>query len=83
MCFQATIEVLQAILSRPYNSHFHSPWSKIMRTVLQPDNIELLKRIHISCLTNAEDIDEPKYTLQKKLSEVCGSILFQLCSKLT
>ncbi|THX84364.1 hypothetical protein D6D04_02488 [Aureobasidium pullulans] len=66
----ATIEVLQAILSRPYNSHFHEPWSEIMHTVLQPDHIELLKNIHLSCNTSADDIDEPKYTLQKKLSEV-------------
>ncbi|THX40795.1 hypothetical protein D6D10_03215 [Aureobasidium pullulans] len=66
----ATIEVLQAILSRPYNSHFHEPWSEIMHTVLQPDHIELLRNIHLSCNTSADDIDEPKYTLQKKLSEV-------------
>ena len=71
---QATIEVLQAILSRPYNSHFHEPWSEIMHTVLQPDHIELLKNIHLSCNTSAADIDEPKYTLQKKLSEVCDHV---------
>ena len=41
-----------------------------MLSVLRPDHIELLKNIHLSCNTSADDIDEPKYTLQKKLSEV-------------
>jgi hypothetical protein len=41
-----------------------------MLSVLQLDHIELLKNIHMSCNTSADDIDEPKYTLQKKLSEV-------------
>jgi hypothetical protein len=41
-----------------------------MLSVLQLDHIELLKNIHLSCNTSADDIDEPKYTLQKKLSEV-------------
>lgn len=45
-----------------------------MHTVLQPDHIELLKNIHLSCNTSADDIDEPKYTLQKKLSEVCDHV---------
>ncbi|KAG9873237.1 nuclear import and export protein Msn5, partial [Aureobasidium melanogenum] len=66
----ATIDVLQAILSRPYNEHFRESWSQIMLSVLQLDHIELLKNIHLSCNTSADDIDEAKYTLQKKLSEV-------------
>ncbi|KAI5196351.1 hypothetical protein E4T39_07845 [Aureobasidium subglaciale] len=66
----ATIDVLQAILSRPYNPHFHESWSEIMLSVLQPDHIELLKNLHLSCNSSADDIDEAKYTLQKKLSEV-------------
>lgn len=41
-----------------------------MLSVLQLDHIELLKNIHLSCNTSADDIDEAKYTLQKKLSEV-------------
>ena len=57
-------------MSRPYNPHFHESWSQIMLSILQPDHIELLKNIHLSCNTSADDIDEPKYTLQKKLSEV-------------
>lgn len=65
------MEVLQAILSRPYNAHFHEPWSEIMQSVLQPSHIELLKNIYLDSNTPPDDIDEPKYTLQKKLSEVC------------
>ena len=41
-----------------------------MVSVLELDHIELLKNIHLSCSTSADDIDEAKYTLQKKLSEV-------------
>jgi exportin-5 len=46
-----------------------------MLSVLQLDHIELLKNIHLSCNTSADDIDEPKYTLQKKLSEVINRII--------
>jgi exportin-5 len=48
-----------------------------MLSVLQQDHIELLKNIHLSCNTSADDIDEPKYTLQKKLSEVFFRILIE------
>lgn len=41
-----------------------------MLSVLQLAHIELLKNIHLGCNTSADDIDEAKYTLQKKLSEV-------------
>ncbi|GAB7337475.1 hypothetical protein MBLNU457_g2807t3 [Dothideomycetes sp. NU457] len=67
---RAAIEVLYSILSRPYNSHFKETWDKIFRAVLQTTRIEMLKRIFLSAAISPDDIDDSKYTLQKKLSEL-------------
>lgn len=48
-----------------------------MQLSLQRNRIELLRTLYMACQTSPDDIDEAKYTLQKKLSEV-SHILFLL-----
>ncbi|GAB7356132.1 hypothetical protein MBLNU459_g6730t1 [Dothideomycetes sp. NU459] len=66
----ASVEVLQSILARPYNPHFHETWATIMRSSLQLDRIQVFRTAHSSCASSPDDIEESRYTLQKKLSEV-------------
>jgi len=68
--FQASVEVLYSILGRQYNPHFHDSWQQIFRSVLHTTRLEMLKRVFLSAAINADDIDDAKYTLQKKISEV-------------
>ena len=67
---KVAVEVLYAILSRQYNPHFYETWSRIVLSTVRPDRIQLLKSIHLASQSPPEDIDDVKYTLQKKLSEV-------------
>ncbi|PSK50357.1 hypothetical protein B9Z65_301 [Elsinoe australis] len=70
----ASVELLLAIFNRPYNPHFHQSWSTIFRAAITPSRIEMMKRTFATAATSADDIDETKYTLQKKLSEVLAAI---------
>lgn len=67
---QVSVEVMYAIVSRQYNGHFHSQWSQIFRSLLDRPVLELIKSAYTSAQTSADDIDDEKYTLQKKISEV-------------
>ena len=66
--------MLHAILGRQYTTHFHETWEQVFRAVLQESRVEMLKRVYLSAVTQSDDIDDAKYTLQKKLAEVRGPI---------
>ncbi|KAF4549714.1 Hypothetical protein D9617_20g027700 [Elsinoe fawcettii] len=70
----AAIELLLAIFTRAYNPHFHTQWEVILRSAITSTRIEMMKRIFTAAETNSDDIDETKYTLQKKLSDVLAAI---------
>ena len=61
---------MYAILSRQYNPHFHDAWSRNFHAALQRNRIELLKSVYLACQTSPDELDDAKYTLQKKISEV-------------
>lgn len=42
----------------------------IFRSTLQTNRLEMMKRVFRAANTEADDIDDSKYTLQKKISEV-------------
>lgn len=58
------------MLSRQYNQHFDAEWRAIVGSALRQDHIEILKHVYMSAETSADDIDDDKYTLQKKIAEV-------------
>ncbi|KAF2148856.1 hypothetical protein K461DRAFT_232319 [Myriangium duriaei CBS 260.36] len=70
----AAIELLLAILSRNYNPHFVDSWKDIYRSAIASTCIETLKRTYSATETHPDDVDETKYTVQKKLSEVVGQL---------
>ena len=41
-----------------------------MRSILIRDRVEMLHRMYSSAAVDCEDIDDARYTLQKKISEV-------------
>jgi exportin-5 len=40
----AAVEVLYALLGRPYNAHFHEQWLTLINQALQPDRISMSQR---------------------------------------
>lgn len=67
---QVAIEVLLAVVSRSYIIHFEEIWRNIYRSTMSLPRIEMLKRTFAATNTDPDDLDEVKYTAQKKLAEV-------------
>lgn len=65
----AAIEVLYALLSRPYNVHFKETWTHLLKSVLRQDRMVLVRRAFEHAMTGPGEDDE-KYTLLKKMSEM-------------
>jgi len=65
----ASMEVLHALLSRPYGQHWHDPWLHLLQTALDMNNVFLLRQVFEHRQT-APGEDDESYTLQKKLSEL-------------
>ncbi|SMQ55150.1 unnamed protein product [Zymoseptoria tritici ST99CH_3D7] len=65
----AAVEVLLALLGRPYNTHFHDTWSALTKQALQPERIAMIREAFVQT-SSAPGEDEEKYALQKKMSEL-------------
>ena len=65
----AAVEVLYALLGRPYNSHFHEQWLTLINQALQPERLAMFQQAYGRTGPELRDDDEG-YTLQKKMSEV-------------
>jgi exportin-5 len=65
----AAVEVLYALLGRPYNAHFHEQWLTLINQALQPEMISMFQQAYSRTAPDLKDDDEG-YTLQKKMSEV-------------
>jgi exportin-5 len=67
---QAAIEVFQAIYSR---HHLHDDdFGELVWPMFAPDNVTLLREVYNWSIAdlNVNDLDDQKYTLCKKMSEV-------------
>ena len=67
---QAAVEVLQAIYSR---NHLHEDeFQQLVCPMFTPGSVSLLREVYNWTLSdmNIDDLDDQKYTLCKKLSEV-------------
>jgi exportin-5 len=65
----AAIEVLYALLSRPYNVHFKETWSVLLKSVLRRDRMMMVRQAFEHAMTGPGE-DDDKYTLLKKMSEL-------------
>ncbi|KAL1582235.1 hypothetical protein WHR41_09102 [Cladosporium halotolerans] len=65
----AAVEVQYALLSRPYNTHFHEPWLTLIQSALLPERMAMFQQAYSRTGPELRDDDE-MYTLQKKMSEV-------------
>ncbi|KAK4988631.1 karyopherin [Elasticomyces elasticus] len=69
-----SIEVLYSIYSRPYDPDARDLWYRLTQPLLQSDRIALLRQVYQESLVDPTDIDEQKYTLLKKLSEILAAL---------
>jgi exportin-5 len=65
----AAVEVMYALLSRPYNAHFHEQWLTLINQSLQPERIAMFQQAYTRTGPELREDDE-MHTLQKKMSEV-------------
>lgn len=65
----AATEVLYALFSRPFHTHWQDAWANITLQALRPDRVSLMRRTfqHTALEPGQDDVH---YTLQKKMSEV-------------
>jgi exportin-5 len=68
---QASVEVLHAIYSRPHLQD--DEFIELVCPMFTPGSVSLLREVYGWTLAdmNVHDLNEQKYTLCKKLSEVC------------
>jgi len=76
----AAIEVMYALLSRPYNAHFHDAWLRLVHQSFQSDRIAMLEQAYRRSGPGMTDDDE-LYTLQKKMSEVVSILADSLAAQ--
>ncbi|TKA27966.1 hypothetical protein B0A50_04032 [Salinomyces thailandicus] len=65
----AATETLFALLSRPYNAHWHDAWLHVLLQALRPDRVALIRSTYEQTASGPGE-DDAKYTLQKKMSEL-------------
>ncbi|KXT03748.1 hypothetical protein AC578_744 [Pseudocercospora eumusae] len=65
----AAVEVLYALLQRPYNQHFHEVWAALLRQAMKPERVTMIRQAFEATVSGPGE-DEEKYTLQKKMSEL-------------
>lgn len=72
---KAAVEALHALYSRPYFSD--EEYEELICPMYTTERVELLRKLYEYSIIDPEDIDDEKYLLSKKLSEVCSCHLFQ------
>lgn len=65
----AAVEVMYALMNRPYNAHFQESELSLLHQSLRPDRVEMIE-LAFGRTRSVPGEDEEKYNLQKKMSEV-------------
>lgn len=67
---KAAVEALHALYSR---SNFEiEDFQQLVHLMYQTDHLTLLRKLYEWSIVDANDIDDTRYTISKKLSEVCA-----------
>lgn len=69
----AATETLHALLTRPYNTHWHDAWSSLKQQALRPDRVAMIRQA-FDRASSAPGEDDTKYTLQRKMSELLSTL---------
>lgn len=65
---QASIDALHSLYGRPYFSA--EEYEQLICPIFTTERVDLLRKIYEWSIIDHEDIDEEKYLLSKKLTEV-------------
>lgn len=63
------MEALHSLYGR--SNYDANEFQELVKLIYQTDHLVLLRNLYEWSIVNAEDIDDAKYTICKKLSEVC------------